>query len=92
MAPVHLVVWPPLYRPVSHFVIDVYFLIFVFSVQYLNSVHCTLDELHGNGGPDLIFGDYGAIEYDESVQNLHGLRYIMSLNCTEGGGTNVAWG
>ena len=50
------------------------------------------DKLYGNNGSDFIFGDFALLTFDELAPNLYGILSIDSLNCTEGGGTNEAYG
>lgn len=50
------------------------------------------DELYGNNGSDFLFGDFGALVFDETASNLLGPQHITSLNCTIGGGLNVLEG
>ena len=52
----------------------------------------TPDKLYGNNGSDFIFGDFALLTFDELAPNLYGILSIDSLNCTEGGGTNEAYG
>lgn len=59
-------------------------------LQCFNSV--LLDQLYGNNGSDLIFGDFGKIEFNILAPSLYKMNSIISLNCTKSAGVNIGGG